>query len=307
MKKFIAALSILFTITSIAAPVEKVVVFGDSLSDNGNLFEYMKHQLPLSPPYFDGRFSNGPVWVERFVMEKFHEKSKEHLFDYAVGGAGVSDDSSALFSLHNQVDSYFMANGDKADANTIYIVWIGANNYLALPDDEDKAVADVNDGIEQELELLASRGAKYIAVANLPDLGRIPAANDFESKEKFSIISHKHNQELERRIANLKAKYPHVTWPILDAYSEMTKMLDNPANYGLTNVTDTCYEAAYEEDQKPSVRAIIAASASPKPELVRGACDGYLFFDPVHPAAQAHKIMANYVKQTLAESSIELG
>ncbi len=40
------------------APLHNIVVFGDSLSDNGNLYEIMKHQLPQSPPYFEGRFSN---------------------------------------------------------------------------------------------------------------------------------------------------------------------------------------------------------------------------------------------------------
>ncbi|MDF1929887.1 hypothetical protein PGH45_07210 [Legionella pneumophila] len=32
-----------------ATPLNNIVVFGDSLSDNGNLYEYMKHQLPQSP------------------------------------------------------------------------------------------------------------------------------------------------------------------------------------------------------------------------------------------------------------------
>lgn len=40
----------------------RVVVFGDSLSDNGNLFA-QTGQPPA--PYFQGRFSNGPVWVEQ--------------------------------------------------------------------------------------------------------------------------------------------------------------------------------------------------------------------------------------------------
>ena len=31
---------------------DTMVVFGDSLSDNGNLYRYMWYKLPLSPPYF---------------------------------------------------------------------------------------------------------------------------------------------------------------------------------------------------------------------------------------------------------------
>ncbi|MDY6992457.1 MAG: SGNH/GDSL hydrolase family protein, partial [Pseudomonadota bacterium] len=39
-----------------------IYVFGDSLSDKGNLFELTG--LPPDPPYFNGRFSNGLLWSE---------------------------------------------------------------------------------------------------------------------------------------------------------------------------------------------------------------------------------------------------
>ncbi len=44
------------------APFDEFIVFGDSLSDTGNVF--ISLGVPPSPPYFDGRFSNGPVTVE---------------------------------------------------------------------------------------------------------------------------------------------------------------------------------------------------------------------------------------------------
>jgi len=46
-------------------PVSRVVVFGDSLSDDGNL----KRRLRVFPasPYWLGRFSNGPNWVDHFA------------------------------------------------------------------------------------------------------------------------------------------------------------------------------------------------------------------------------------------------
>ena len=52
-----------------AEPIDKIIVFGDSLSDNGNvlsLTEKAKKVIPLvplipkNPPYFSGRFTNGP-------------------------------------------------------------------------------------------------------------------------------------------------------------------------------------------------------------------------------------------------------
>lgn len=50
----------------------KLYIFGDSLSDQGNIFNITKFanslepQIPIVPnsPYFEGRFSNGPVWTD---------------------------------------------------------------------------------------------------------------------------------------------------------------------------------------------------------------------------------------------------
>ena len=47
-----------------AQSYDRLVVFGDSLSDNGNLYLATGRTTPASPPYFQGRFSSGPVWTE---------------------------------------------------------------------------------------------------------------------------------------------------------------------------------------------------------------------------------------------------
>src|SRR5919108_3147959 len=64
-----------------AGPYTTVVMFGDSLSDNGNLLALTGGAVPASP-YFAGRFSNGPVWVERLASAL-----DVPLVNFAVGGA----------------------------------------------------------------------------------------------------------------------------------------------------------------------------------------------------------------------------
>lgn len=44
-----------------------VNVFGDSLSERGNFFLASGGAFPPTPPYHEGRFSNGPAWIEYFA------------------------------------------------------------------------------------------------------------------------------------------------------------------------------------------------------------------------------------------------
>ena len=304
MKTILTALAFFFSATLSATTLNKIVVFGDSLSDNGNLYEYMKHQLPVSPPYFKGRFTNGPVWVELLAQFYYPTTSNDHLLDYAFGGAGVleSDDDDDLFTLRREIDSYLLTHHDKADEHSMFVVWIGSNNYLSAPDDIEQSLADVNLGIRHSLQRLIDKGAKHIMVVNLPDLGRIPAARDFDSVDVLSYISKKHNEILEKNVLDLQRRYPEVQWVYFDINVLLDDMISYPERFGFTNVTDTCYEEAVNSS---SARSILKMVASVKPQIKMGACDGYLFFDPVHPSAPAHVLMAERTRLLFDQKGIE--
>src|SRR5690349_1365451 len=51
---------------AVALTPSRLIVFGDSLSDIGNIDDATFGAVPGSS-YFDGRFSNGPAWVERLA------------------------------------------------------------------------------------------------------------------------------------------------------------------------------------------------------------------------------------------------
>ncbi len=101
-----------FSTNALAAPVQPttpvnidhIVVFGDSLSDDGNLHATMAKLGVDMPayPYWQGRFSSGPTWAEDLAGElTFTNRKGSSLFhpsddqfkntasftDYAVGGA----------------------------------------------------------------------------------------------------------------------------------------------------------------------------------------------------------------------------
>ncbi len=75
------ALCALATIAQ-AGPFTSIVVYGDSLSDNGNLFKDSGGTQPPDPPYFKGRRSDGPVAVEQLAI-----LFGVPLLDFAYAGA----------------------------------------------------------------------------------------------------------------------------------------------------------------------------------------------------------------------------
>ena len=287
-----------------AAPLHNIIVFGDSLSDNGNLYEFMKHQLPQSPPYFEGRFSNGPVWVEHIAASYFPGNPATHLLDYAVGGSGVSeeDDDGVLFTLKRQVETYLVSHQDKIDPDSLYVVWIGANNYLGLPSDTEKTLDDVNLGIMHSVELLVEKGAKHILLFNLPDLGRTPAAAEFDAADIMSYFAHKHNERLFQSFNELKQTHPQVEWLFFDLGKMFDDVLMYPDKYGFSNISGTCSNSVVDEATKKSVLKMVA---SVTPKKGNDVCSGYLFFDLVHPTALAHKIIAEKVKVMLDAEGVE--
>ncbi|KTC86323.1 GDSL family lysophospholipase PlaA [Legionella brunensis] len=304
MKILFTGFLLLFSGLLTAKPLNDIVVFGDSLSDNGNLYEYMHQKLPQSPPYYHGRFTNGPVWVENLVAAYFPTAPSAHLFDYAFGGAGISEDpdEDVLFTLKKEIDTYFLAHQDKADEDSLFVIWIGANNYLGVPDDTEKTLSDVNLGLTHQLERLADAGAKHVLIVNLPDLGKTPIANAFDSQEKLTYLANQHNELLESSLKNLQQDYPEIQWLYFDVNKTLHDLVVSPEKYGFSNITDTCYDVVVD---KLSNRAVLHMAAKIKPKNEMDACEGYLFFDPVHPTAPAHQIMAEQAKAFLDSQGVE--
>src|SRR5215471_3275020 len=95
-----------------AGPFSNMVVFGDSLSDVGNLQAEWFINTP-GPYYWNGRFSNGPVWAET-TMTGLGLPALDHSSaggtDYAYGGAKTTGtsfpDNIFVSDIDDQVSSY---------------------------------------------------------------------------------------------------------------------------------------------------------------------------------------------------------
>lgn len=307
--RFLHSVACLFLIThfAFAAPLKNIVVFGDSLSDNGNLYEYMHHQLPQSPPYYEGRFSNGPVWAETLVKSYFKHNPAAHLLDYAFGGAGVfnnisDDDEDTFFTLGHEIDTYLLAHNGQASPDSLFVVWIGGNNYLSLPEEKEETVLEVTSGIEKGLKRIIDAGAKHILVMSLPDIGATPLARELEAPDAFTTLSELHNQQLTLNMQQLKQTYPQVHWMFFDTDKSFKEILAHAAQYSIENTQENCYDALLKAPSKQAVFKI-AASIRPNNMTVQD-CNKYFFFDLLHPTERVHTITAQYIRALLDKENI---
>ena len=107
--------------------VAQIYVFGDSLSDPGNVFKASQGQFPPSPPYFRGRYADGLIWTEYLAQQLKLNANPDTNFAY--GGATTGNSQQVPLGLLAQIDRY-RASHSSTSNNALYIIWAGANDYL---------------------------------------------------------------------------------------------------------------------------------------------------------------------------------
>ena len=222
----LAVLAALLAPLPAAAAPSALYVFGDSLSDRGNIAVLTGGAIP-APPYAGGRFSNGPIWVEALsaglglgpVVASLNGGT-----DYAYGGATATGNTP--IDLQNQVAAYVFG-GPPAPAGALFTLWAGANDIL-------NALADAASA------LVAQGGARELLVLTLPDLGDTPRLNvNPLGAAAASAASMAFNAALLGGLAAapaLAAAEVHV----LDTFGLLEAAIADPAGFGFSNVTGAC-------------------------------------------------------------------
>lgn len=288
---FAGALALAFTAMTPAAEgawcFSKIVCLGDSLSDVGNFYARTDGTQP-PPPYFEGRFCDGPVWNE--YLAGMLEMSLKPENQYALGGSLTGDMNLnsvppffILPGFEQQVDEVIEdGRRSRIDPRALYTVWAGANDFFAWvgsgnPDPNPMIEAGVTNTVRGIADL-SDAGARYVMVFNLPDLGKTPTALGFGPalSGTLSFLCDAYNQQLDQQLDALEQEKRRLRIVRVDAFALINHMVANPELYNFTNVT----EAAVSN----------LPSANP---------DEYLFWDGVHPTTAAHEYVADAALQQL--------
>ena len=325
---------------------DKLVVFGDSLSDSGNLYKYTNslhhviHKVPVIPsaPYYEGMFSNGPVWDEDLAgLMGLDIHNKKQFRNIAFGGSWIEPykDSKQLFpyDLSEEVGIYLNTSFlDLHKADHLYLVWDGGNDYLNGRDDVDASTTNAVNTLKDQIARLIRHGAEYVLVPNLPDLGITPRAKQLGPSYVTNLtdLSRSHNEKLAVAIKQLQQEFPNAHIISFDVWSHFKNITNDPQKYGLKNATTPCFAGGYTNAVNPvdpqlaadlnlakidlnnnaslqvaaNNSALLAIMGNNLNTLVCQDPNDYLYWDEVHPTAAAHKIIAQKIFDALKEDGL---
>ena len=290
----------------------RIFIFGDSLSDPGNLFAINGGQIstfpylpiPLAPyPSDDGfMFSNGETWAQVFADEMDHEDSgKAALFapgingNYAFGGARARSNSGSPapdFSLQVEM---FLGDYGGADSDALYVVQFGGNDIrdalvaaAADPDPDEPPPVVVAIGILQTaieatirniLELYQS-GARNFLVANVPNLALAPAIRLAGAKDGAVIFIAIYNLGLEmglKGIDNLEG----ISIDRIDFFKFTNDVHNAPDDFDI------------EEPDAPCINFL----ADTESGAICEEPDEHIFWDGIHPTAAIHEELGEMAEE----------
>lgn len=280
---------LVFSAPGRASNLDALYAFGDSGTDTGNIFSATGGAEPASPPYYDGRYSNGGNWLDTLASDLGGLQDTASLSggtNYAYGGAVTGPGiSSAIPTLVQQVSMFTASlDGQSADPNALYVVWGGGNDVRDGGNPSNSmsgAVANIGTVITQ----LAGDGAKDFLVMNVPNMGLTPQAIGLgpATQAEWSSLSQSFDSGLAETLPGLESLDGGIHITAVDLYDFLDNVISDPSAYGFTDVTDACYTG-------PTTGVGGTVCANP---------NQYLFWDKVHPSAAADALIGNYAYSQL--------
>lgn len=274
-----------------------IVVFGDSLSDTGNVAHLTESDYGVRIPgiatdYADGRFTDGRyttpaardyfgVWVEQLAAMLPAKPpvvdSLDGGTDYAYGFATTGQGTGVLTlgPLSVNVDNIglqitdYLATHPKITKKTLFIVWGGAIDILHATSPDQVFDAGINQSLN--IQRLVDAGATQFLVVNVPPLGLTPDLSGMPTQAAAATeATVLYNDVLATGLAIIRDFNIGRQLKIyqLDSFSLLEQLVASPSAYGLTNVT-----------------GMSQGNAAVDP-------DTWLFWDDLHPTTRGHNLLA---------------
>jgi phospholipase/lecithinase/hemolysin len=239
--------------------------FGDSVSDTG--------RNPASPAnsYFNGRYSNGPLWVEYLSASLGLPYNAAN--NFAVSGSTTSDLQSQIAGLTASTNLQ----------SALFTVESGGNDFLENSGlgTNDTAwgvvVTNAVKNMTNAIVALYTNGAREILVLNLFNVGQAPFFSAYSANYRVYVNSKvaAFNTQCVSAVTNVMQQVPALRIYVADNNQMSSNIISAPATYGFTVST---------------IGALQDPGLTDKSFTGSGA--NYVFWDPVHPTTKGHAMIA---------------
>ena len=272
---------------------QAIYAFGDSYIDNGNFYEASGHVYQPDPPYWNGRWMDGPNFVDVLAENLGMEPIKPSATggtNYGVGGATVAVDwdykGVLIKSAKTQVEEYLAGlRGGPADARGLYVFFAGGGDIIGAFQegmDSESANAHVRRTADDHVALvkmLADRGAGSFLVLDEHDIGKMPV--DAYRNPLATELCKTFNEALAAGLEDLKG----VSIVCFDFEAWMASIRPD------FEVTDALFIIRNDfGPTDPPYKGLSEAANS----------DAYLYFDDWgHLSARANRLLGNAVTEAV--------
>lgn len=259
------------------APFSAIHVLGDSLSDTGRTFGV----IGVPPfPYYQGRFSNGPVWIEHLAPRLRLPYSPLDNFSWGGANTGRRNVFTGLPGMLDELDELLASARHRLDHKSLYVVFGGSNDFLrilAAGEDPNVVIPQAVNNVITIVRALKAAGADDIVVVDLPNIGLTPRARAGGPAVAAgaTYLSTVFNSLLGGALDGLG--FPVVR---VSAFHLLNDIVAHPGAYGFDDVTT------------PGILAYPAPA------------DRFLFWDDIHPTAQGHRCISDAVLAALADAGL---
>ena len=256
-------------------------VFGDSLSDTGNVHRmvcWLRAATPTpSPAYYEGRFSNGPNWIDLLAAEMGLVAMPAWLggTNYAHGGAQLGFGLSTLVPLIPNIGPQieFFARTRKALGAQSWIVLLGGHNdlFAAVCRKDDVTWNKAVDHMTAHLERLYELGGRRFIVPPMLPIHLAPESPADKRDFMQQWIDGFHGK-LDARLDAFRNAHDDVQLVSPDLDRMTHELLDRADLYEFSNVTAGCYDEG-------------------SGKLAGDPCS-YFWWDKCHPTTRVHTYLA---------------
>lgn len=260
----------------------KIISFGDSLTDTNNIYNATSWQMPNNGSWFQGHFTNGYTWVEYLA-----KKLEIPVYNWAIGGAEGTKKYIILSGLNDQIQSWkeYMKSAKNYDIkNTLFTILVGGNDFI----NDDRDPKDVINDVKTALTTLSNHGARNILLLNLPDITKAPIFHMCKNVDEVLPKISEYNNKLIMLVSEFNKEHPQTNIMLFDTKKTLDKVLANPEIYGFSNTYDPCLDISVSGGAFDSAKYLLTYRA-------RKTCTDaskFVFWDTLHPTTATHSILA---------------